>query len=45
MPPEQWPADGDAGVCPDCNRSVRYASASGGYGAWWHEDGREDCDV
>jgi hypothetical protein len=45
MPPRQWPSDGDAGICPDCNRSVRYMSADGSYGTWFHDDGREDCDV
>ena len=46
MPPEQWPSDGDAGICPDCNRSVYFAGdANYGYGTWFHDDGRENCNV
>jgi hypothetical protein len=42
---EPWPADGDAGICPDCDKSVRYANANAGsYGTWFHDDGQEDCD-
>ena len=41
---DQWPSDGDAGYCPDCNGSVRYMTANDG-GTWFHDDGREDCDV
>ena len=40
----QWPADGDAGVCPGCDRPVYFtADGNRGHGAWVHEDGREDC--
>ena len=45
MPRDQWPADGDAGYCPHCNGSVRYMTANGDYGVWFHDDGREDCDA
>lgn len=43
---EPWPADGDAGICPDCNKPVYFTDAlRRGYGVWFHEDGRENCDA
>lgn len=44
--PEAWPADGAAGVCPDCDKSVRYTGGGpGAYGIWIHDSGAEDCDA
>jgi hypothetical protein len=43
--PTAWPADGDAGVCPDCNKSVHYTSQNGSYGVWFHDSGTENCEV
>lgn len=41
----QWPIDGDAGVCPGCDRPVYFtADGNRGHGAWVHDDGQENCD-
>ena len=43
---EPWPVDGDAGICPDCNDSIHYATpGAGSHGTWFHDDGQEDCNA
>ena len=39
-----WPADGAAGICPDCAGPVYYAGEPGSQGVWYHDSGSERCD-
>ena len=44
--PIMWPADGAAGVCPDCNQSVHFVSdETSTDGLWFHLSGTVDCDA
>ena len=45
-PEPMWPANGAAGICPDCNQPVHFASDSNSSdGLWFHLSGTVDCDA